>query len=117
MTFKSDHPFEKRQKEASDILKKHPNRVPVICEKNEKSNIASIDKKKFLVPNDLTTGQFLYVIRKRMKMAPSEALFLMTEKGCLPSTSSTLNDIYIKNKSDDGFLYFTYTGENTFGHS
>jgi GABA(A) receptor-associated protein len=41
----------------------------------------------------------------------------MTERGTLPPTSSTLSDIYIKNKSDDGFLYFKYTGENTFGCS
>jgi len=115
MTFKSEYTFERRQKEASEILQKHASRVPVICEKNERSNVPLIDKKKFLVPNDLTTGQFLYVIRKRMKMSPSEALFLMTENGALPPTSSTLSEIYTKNKSDDGFLYLKYTGENTFG--
>tara|TARA_B100001175_G_C19434172_1_gene602709 strand:+ start:459 stop:812 length:354 start_codon:yes stop_codon:yes gene_type:complete len=117
MTFKSEHTFEKRQKEADDICFKYPNRIPVICEKNDQSNVPLIDKKKFLVPNDLTTGQFLYVIRKRMKIPPSVALFLMTEKGALPPTSSTLSEIYAKNKSDDGFLYFKYTGENTFGCS
>lgn len=117
MTFKSEHTFEKRMKEATDIRLKHPDRIPVICEKDDKSNVPLIDKKKFLVPNNLTTGQFLYVIRKRMKMSPSEALFLMTEKGFLPPTSSTLSEIYTKNKSDDGFLYFKYTGENAFGCS
>jgi GABA(A) receptor-associated protein len=115
MTFKSEYTFERRQKEASEIRQKHASRVPVICEKNERSNVPLIDKKKFLVPNDLTTGQFLYVIRKRMKMSPSEALFLITENGALPPTSSTLSEIYAKNKSDDGFLYLKYTGENTFG--
>ena len=116
-SFKSEHTFEKRQKEAVDIRLKHPNRTPVICEKSDRSNVPLIDKKKFLVPDDLTTGQFLYVIRKRMKMAPSEALFLMTEGGSLPPTSATLSEIYTKSKSDDGFLYLTYTGENTFGYS
>lgn len=117
MTFKSENTFERRQKQAADIRQKYPNRIPVICEKSEKSNIAVMDKKKFLVPKDITTGQFLYVIRKTMNMAPSEALFLLTEKGSLPPTSSTLNDICTKNISDDGFLYLIYTSENTFGYS
>jgi GABA(A) receptor-associated protein len=35
-------------------LQKYPDRIPVICEKNERSDIATIDKKKYLVPSDLT---------------------------------------------------------------
>ncbi|KAM7261221.1 hypothetical protein ACFE04_026696 [Oxalis oulophora] len=37
-----------------------PERIPVIVERAEKSDIASIDKKKYLVPADLTVGQFVY---------------------------------------------------------
>ena len=33
---------------------KYSDRIPVICEKNDKSDIDTIDKKKYLVPNDLT---------------------------------------------------------------
>ena len=33
---------------------KYNDRIPVICEKNDKSDIDTIDKKKYLVPNDLT---------------------------------------------------------------
>ena len=31
----------------------------VICEKADKSDIPDIDKKKYLVPADLTVGQFM----------------------------------------------------------
>jgi len=36
------------------VPQKYPDRIPVICEKNERSDIATIDKKKYLVPSDLT---------------------------------------------------------------
>ena len=39
----------------------------MIVEKAEKSDISDIDKQKYLVPADLTVGQFVYVIRKRIK--------------------------------------------------
>jgi GABA(A) receptor-associated protein len=63
-----DSPLEDRLAESDRIRAKYPDRVPCIVEKAEKSDIAAIDKKKFLVPSDLTVGQFVYVIRKRIKL-------------------------------------------------
>ncbi|KAL8346550.1 hypothetical protein RB598_000447 [Gaeumannomyces tritici] len=74
--FKDEHPFEKRKAEAERIRQKYADRIPVICEKVEKSDIATIDKKKYLVPADLTVGQFVYVIRKRIKLSPEKAIFI-----------------------------------------
>jgi len=45
-SFKSQHPFEKRKAEAQRIRLKYPDRIPVISEKAEKSDIPDIDKKK-----------------------------------------------------------------------
>jgi GABA(A) receptor-associated protein len=86
----------------------------VICEKVEKSDIPSIDKKKYLVPSDLTVGQFVYVIRKRIKLAPEKAIFIFVND-VLPPTNSLMSAIYDQHKDKDGFLYVTYSGENTFG--
>lgn len=114
-TFKEEHPFEKRQSEAARIRDKYPERVPVIVEKAEKSDIPDIDKKKYLVPADLTVGQFVYVIRKRIKLSPEKAIFIFV-KNVLPPTAALMSSIYQDHKDDDGFLYITYSGENTFGH-
>ena len=39
--------------------------IPVIVDKRAgDASLPDIDKKKFLVPTDLTIGQFMYVIRK-----------------------------------------------------
>ncbi|POS81154.1 microtubule associated protein 1A/1B [Diaporthe helianthi] len=86
----------------------------VICEKVEKSDIATIDKKKYLVPADLTVGQFVYVIRKRIKLSPDKAIFIFVDE-VLPPTAALMSSIYEEHKDEDGFLYITYSGENTFG--
>jgi len=33
----------------------------------------------------------------------------------MPPTSCLIHDLYDKYKDDDGFLYISYSGENTFG--
>jgi GABA(A) receptor-associated protein len=45
-SFKLEHPLEKRQSEANRIREKYPDRIPVIVEKAERSDIPDIDKKK-----------------------------------------------------------------------
>mmetsp|Transcript_3992 Transcript_3992/g.6103 ORF Transcript_3992/g.6103 Transcript_3992/m.6103 type:complete len:150 (-) Transcript_3992:176-625(-) len=83
--YKAEHKFEKRKAEADKIRSKYPDRIPVICEKAKKSDIVDIDKKKYLVPADLTVGQFVYVIRKRIKLTPEKAIFIFVNN-TLPPT-------------------------------
>jgi len=113
-TFKGQHTFDKRKAEAERIRLKYPDRIPVIAEKAEKSDIPDIDKKKYLVPADLTVGQFVYVIRKRIKLPPEKAIFIFVNN-TLPPTASLMSQIYKEQKDEDGFLYVTYSGESTFG--
>ena len=115
-TFKLSHTDASRSAESGRIRSKYPDRIPVICERSEQCNkdVPDIDKKKYLVPSDLTVGQFVYVIRKRIKMNPEKALFLFIDNK-LPPTSEIMSNIYDEHKDDDGFLYIQYSGENTFG--
>ncbi len=113
--FKDEFSFEKRLEESNKVLNKYLNRIPCIVEKCQKcSKINMIDKKKFLVPKDLTMGQFIYVIRKRLKISPQEAIFIFVNN-TIPPSSSTISHIYNTQKDPDGFLYFQYSSENTFG--
>ncbi|KAB5569054.1 hypothetical protein DKX38_002847 [Salix brachista] len=107
-SFKQEHDFEKRRAEAARIREKYPDRIPVaglalilygfdmkivgfvdnvIVEKAERSDIPNIDKKKYLVPADLTVGQFVYVIRKRIKLSAEKAIFIFVDN-VLPPTDS-----------------------------
>lgn len=40
---------------------------------------------RYLVPADLTVGQFVYVVRKRIKLSAEKAIFVFV-KDTLPST-------------------------------
>eukprot|EP01052_Picozoa_sp_SAG31_P004845 SAG31_NODE_205_length_20397_cov_19.191152_13_plen_99_part_00 len=98
------------------------------------------------MPSDLTVGQFVYVIRKRIKLSPEKAIFIFVNN-VLPPTgrnscicslrimtaasiasfyfaddltmltniAALMSAIYDDHKDADGFLYVTYSGENTFG--
>jgi len=115
-THKEEHSLESRKASSASIRTKHPDRIPVIVEKRARDqSLPEIDKKKFLVPADLTIGQFVYVIRKRIKLAPEQAIFLFVSGGTLPPSVAALQSVYDKYKDEDGFLYMTYSGENTFG--
>jgi GABA(A) receptor-associated protein len=117
MKFKSEVSFDKRLEESTRVRTKYPDRIPVICEKidtKKNSDIPVIDKKKYLIPNDLTMGQFLYVVRSRIKLPPEKAIFLFIG-GTIPTTTAIISHIYESKKDEDGFLYIEYSGENTFG--
>ena len=114
MGYKKDHDLETRKAESLKIRTKYPDRVPIIIEKHKSSSIPDIDKKKYLVPVDLTIGQLIFVIRRRIKLNKETAIFLFC-RDILPPTSSLVNQLYNDNKDDDGFLYITYASENAFG--
>jgi len=113
-SFKEKFDFEKRADEATRIKKKYPDRIPVIVEKAQQSDIPDIDKHKFLVPKDLTVSQFIYVIRKRVKIKAEEAIFLFINNS-LPASSELMSTVYENNKDEDQFLYTKFSGESTFG--
>ena len=115
LAFKQQNTFQQRLQESSRVLTKYPDRKPIICEKSyRQQDLPDIDKRKYLVPNDLTVAQFMYVIRNRMKLGPEEAIFLFIN-GQMITGSAIIGNIYEYQKDPDGFLYIQYAKENTFG--
>ena len=112
--FKENFPFDKRKGESTRIMQKYPDRVPIIVENSANSNLPTLAKQKYLVPTDLSVGQFIYVIRKRVQLTPDQALFIFID-GALPSSSALMSRLYEKYKDKDDFLYATISGESTFG--
>ena len=112
--FKDRHPFHKRQEEAQRIREKYPNRIPVICE-CVGGEVPDIDRKKYLVPSDLSMAEFLYVIRKRIKISPEQSIYLFVGDSVMVAGAQQMGSVYEEHKDLDGFLYTCYSGENTFG--
>mmetsp|Transcript_15279 Transcript_15279/g.44766 ORF Transcript_15279/g.44766 Transcript_15279/m.44766 type:complete len:81 (-) Transcript_15279:173-415(-) len=63
---------------------------------------------------DLTVGQFVYVIRKRISIPPEKAIFIFVNN-TLPPTAALMSTVYENHRDPDGFMYMMYGGENTFG--
>eukprot|EP01103_Thecamoeba_quadrilineata_P015450 TRINITY_DN4895_c0_g1_i1.p1 TRINITY_DN4895_c0_g1~~TRINITY_DN4895_c0_g1_i1.p1 ORF type:complete len:124 (+),score=21.79 TRINITY_DN4895_c0_g1_i1:55-426(+) len=115
-TFRERYSLEVRKQFAQKILTEHPQRFPVIVEKDAESDAPPIEKEKFLVPQDITVGKFIYEIRSKMKnLGAEKSIFIYVNESLPPSAALMLN-VYSKHKDPDGFLYVKYSGENTFGH-
>lgn len=113
--FKESHSFAIRKAESEKIIQKYDGRIPIIVEReNTCKLLPEINKNKFLVPSDLTVQQFHYVIRRRLELNASDAIYIFCE-GSILSSSASLESVYEKHRDPDGFLYVFYSGENTFG--
>ncbi|CAI8610843.1 unnamed protein product [Vicia faba] len=113
-SFKQEFSLDERRKESQSILVKYPDRVPVIIEKYSRTDLPELDKKKYLVPRDMSVGQFIHILSSRLSLMPGKALFIFV-KNTLPQTASLMNSIYQTYKDEDGFLYMCYSSEKTFG--
>jgi GABA(A) receptor-associated protein len=101
--------------DASILLTKYTDRIPIICNLAPNSSLPLLDKRKFLVQRDFTFGQFIYIIRKRLKLTSSVSLFGFVGDNIMPPVSALLSEIYEKHKSPDLFLYVIINNESVFG--
>lgn len=113
--FKKEKKLDERKNEYNRISNKYPDLIPVICERMNGSNVPESQRRKYLVPRDITMGQFKYVIRKRIELLPDQALFVFVNQSVLAPTNTLITDIHKEHADEDGFLYMIYSGENTFG--
>ena len=58
--YKSEHNLEQRKEEANRILKEYNNRIPIIVECIQNTNLPPLKKNKYLVPSDMTISQFQF---------------------------------------------------------
>ena len=124
LPFKEEYSFEHRQEEAKKIISKYPDRVPVIVEVvNNKSyfgfgasdnDLPPLDKRKYLVPHDSTVGQFLFTLRRKIKLDEHTAIFMFIN-GQLPPTAASMIDMWNTHKDADLFLYCSICKEAVFG--
>ena len=73
--FKKKTTLSQRKEEAENILAKYPERIPVIIERGVNCDLALLDKHKYLVPMDITIYHLQYIIRKRIKLKDTQALY------------------------------------------
>ena len=115
--YKQEKTFEQREGEFQRISRKYPDKIPVICEKDEKSKLNKIEKTKYLIEKALNLTQFSSIIRKKLDIIDEKnALFFLVNGKITISGSVTMADIYKRYKDKDGFLYIAYSSEETWGN-
>ena len=95
------------------MMTRYPDRIPILIEPRTKCT-PPIDRHKYMTPRDLSFGQLIYVVRKRLRIGREQGLYLFIGNTLVPSASPVLQ-LYDKYRDDDGFLYVVYSLENTFG--
>ena len=80
--------FEERKRSSEIIMKKHSESIPIIVDC--KSNI-ELNKKKYIVPKTLNVGQFISTIRKKIKIDPSESIFLLCNNTMISNNQMIIN--------------------------
>lgn len=78
------------------------------------SDLPDITTKRFIVPSDFTVGNFMTVVRNRIKVGPEKTLFIFVNNTLLPM-NALLSVVYQQHGDADGFLYLIYSSENSFG--
>ncbi len=105
------------QAEVQRIREKFPSRIPVFITKattNSSNDLPNLQKNKFLVPMDLTVGQFIYIVRKQLSVPAEKAIFIFV-KNTLPTTGMLMRELHAQYADKDGLLRLVYTSESTFG--
>ena len=95
---------------AQEIISQYNSKkVPVIIETKCK-----IDKKKYIVPIDMTISQFHYVLNSKIENKSKQSLILFVNE-TLPVQTQSFGELYNLHKNEDGYLYINLSQENTFG--
>lgn len=105
-----------RLSKTQTLKDKYPTRVPVLIDRADK-NTPKPDNHKYLVPSDLTVGQFQYVMKQHIPdLKPEQAIFLFVGDGkVIPPNNALMSQIFAEYHSRDNYLIILYQIESTFG--
>jgi len=109
--FKSEVSLEKRKFQTREIIKRHPDRLPVFV---YKKGDTTATKHKYLVPRDITVAQFMYILRKNINITSDKGIFIFVDN-ILPPNSALMSTLYMQYADEDGYLYITFAQESVFG--
>merc|ERR1719189_1900308 len=114
--FRQKVSFEQRKVEAKDSRTRYPTKIPIVIEKSmSEKKIGRIDKLKWLVPHEMTIFQFSLILRQRLQCPPQTQFFLLINGRDFPPLNTALASIYKKYCDKDGYLYLTYSSQESFG--
>jgi GABA(A) receptor-associated protein len=118
MSFKNKVPLQQRIDESNRILSKYPDRVPIIIDCDKELD-KLVKKRKFLAPRDISISHLAHIVRGRIQIESSSAMFMFCDNKLVSGQAiiGNIYDEYLKNRRTEGdkFLYITVAKETVFG--
>ncbi|KAK7197926.1 Autophagy protein Atg8 ubiquitin like/Ubiquitin-like autophagy protein Apg12 [Novymonas esmeraldas] len=109
-TYKATHPLAERRREAADGVAM--GKIPIICEKKEKSSVPDLAKKKFIVAPTMSVGTFAALLHQRVTTEVDQHIHLFVADSVLTASTISMHDLYSSYKdAEDGYLYVYYSNE------
>jgi GABA(A) receptor-associated protein len=120
LSWKEQSAFKDRIQHSSRILFHNPERRPILVFRApDETLLPALEKYKYLVPVDITVGQFIWSLKKDyLNVDPQTAIYWTVGDGLhavVPNHSETILALYRRCKDLDGFLYVNYKSESVFG--
>lgn len=113
--FQMRYTFNERKMESERLRHKFPDYIPLIIESSDTHRTAQLEKPRQLFKSCVEISQIIISIRRQIKLNEKEALFLFVANRVVPSLTRTICELYNEYADKDGFLYITYSVENTYG--
>jgi GABA(A) receptor-associated protein len=111
--YKIKKTFEERVNESQAILKKYPNKIPVIINECSEELRERVNR-KMLLQTDMTVSQYMHTLRTKFNIKAEESVLIFVN-GTFPTSTTLMSYLYDKYKDKDGFLYVSVLKENVFG--
>lgn len=111
--FKQQYNVDERKEKCNKLKLRKKGHIPIVCE-SESIGFSL----KYLVQPTMTSGQFFYQVRKRLKFRPEYALFFRIVEGesdIFITPNRLMSELYLEYKESDGFMYMLVCKEKTFG--
>ena len=114
--YKKNNTLDSRKSQYRKILENHPDKIPVILERDKHCTINKTIKTKYILSKEVTMAEFINIVREKLGLRPERALFFLINGKHSITLTEELGEIYEKYKDKgDGFLYMSYSEEMVYG--
>ena len=112
--FKKENTLEERKKKYNEFKELHPDKIPIIIEKDKSCYFKDIGIIQFALKREETISILQYRVRKMLDIGQDLSFLFYAKNRSIPFEIS-IGEVYDKYKESDGFLYLAYSSEMLWG--